>query len=373
MTSIIAFILILGVLIFVHELGHFLTAKAMGVKVERFSLGFPPKAIGKKIGETEYVLSWLPIGGYVKMFGEHPDEEEEIPPDMVHRSFAHKPVWKRFLIVLAGPLSNFVFAVVVFWLIFAVAGVHYYAPEVGQVVDDMPAQAAGFQAGDHIVSIDGRPVKYWSDVIDRVRATDGGSMEVVVRRDGQTLPLTLTPKIKTVRNRFGEDQRVPMIGIVGGAKTITERVGALEAIGYGLKRTYYLTSEIIVGVYKMISGSVSARNLGGPIMIAQVTALNVQEGFGNLIFWAALLSVNLGIINLLPIPILDGGHLFFYVLEMIFRRPVSIRVRERAQQAGALVLLLFMLFVFYNDIARIFHYGWDLSGLTEQSESADGK
>ena len=264
MVTIISTVILLGVLIFVHELGHFLAAKATGVKVERFSLGFPPKMIGKKVGETEYLLSWVPLGGYVKMYGENPDEEGEVPPEMRHRSFSHKPTWNRFLIVFAGPGFNFFFAFLVYWVVISFTGLPHFLPVVGAVQDNMPASAAGLTAGDRVTSIDGRPVKYWEDVLVLVRDSNGREVEITVDRDGRPVSARLQPKMVVVQNIFGEDQEVPMIGIQVQGEQVFEPVNLLEAVYWGALTTYDRTKLIILSVVKLIQGSISAKTLAAP-------------------------------------------------------------------------------------------------------------
>ena len=354
MLTIVATVIVLGILIFVHELGHFLAAKALGVRVERFSLGFPPKMAGFRAGETEYVISWIPLGGYVKMFGENPDEADSVPPEETHRSFSHQPSWARFLIVFGGPAFNFMFAFLVFWIMFAAEGVPHLGAYIGEVNADMPAAAAGLQPGDKIVSIDGRPVTYWDDVLALVKDSRGREVDITVDRDGRAVIARLMPRLKISKNLFGEDIQVPMIGIVARGDMVIEEINPAVAVYYGALRTWELTKLTILSVVKMIQGRISPKTLGGPIFIAQLAGQQAREGIVNLIFLSALLSINLGILNLLPIPVLDGGHLFFFCLEMLFRRPISLAIRERAQQAGVLVLILFMVFVFYNDLTRIF-------------------
>ena len=353
MVTVLATVLLLGILIFVHELGHFLAAKAVGVRVERFSLGFPPKMIGKKIGETDYVLSWVPLGGYVKMFGENPDEADSVPPEEEHRSFTHKPIWARFLIVFAGPGSNFFFAFLIFWIMFAVDGLPHLTAYVGKVQEGMPAAAAGLKADDKIVAIDAQEITYWDDLLVKIRESKGREIEVTLQRNSRTVTTRLTPRLVTSKNIFGEDIQVPMIGIEVRGDTLVEAINPLTAIYYGAVRTWDLSRLTVLSVIKLIQRKIPLKTLGGPIFIAQLAGEQARAGIINLIFLGALLSINLGILNLLPIPVLDGGHLFFFVLEMVIRRPVSLRIREKAQQAGLVVLLLFMAFIFYNDLARI--------------------
>ncbi|MBW2085425.1 MAG: RIP metalloprotease RseP, partial [Deltaproteobacteria bacterium] len=214
MIYIVSTIIVLGVLIFAHELGHFLAAKALGVRVERFSLGFPPKMIGRKIGETEYLISWIPLGGYVRMFGENPDEEEEISPEEQDRSFTHKPPWARFLIVFAGPAFNFIFAVIVFCLVFSIQGIPHLSPSIGEINKDMPAAEAGIKAEDKILAIDGQAVRYWEDVSTGIRAGQGREVEITLLRGDQTITVRVRPKMVMVQNIFGEESQAPQIGII---------------------------------------------------------------------------------------------------------------------------------------------------------------
>ncbi|MBW2091358.1 MAG: RIP metalloprotease RseP [Deltaproteobacteria bacterium] len=354
MVYLISTIIVLGILIFVHELGHFLAAKALGVRVERFSFGFPPKMLGKKIGETEYLISWIPLGGYVRMFGENPSEEEEIPQEEQHRSFTHKPPWARFLIVFAGPAFNFFFAVIVFYLIFTFQGLPHLSTHIGEVSQDMPALEAGIAAGDKILAIDGNPVHYWEDVSAGIKAGQGEEVEITLEREDQTITIKVKPKMVTVQNVFGEESQTPQIGIVARGDMVVESVNPAVALYYGIIRTWDVTKLTLLTVVKLVERKIPLKTVGGPIFIAQIAGQQAKAGALNLIIMMAVLSVNLGIINLFPIPILDGGHLLFFIMEMIFRRPLSLRTREIAQQAGIILLVLLMVIVFYNDLDRIF-------------------
>jgi len=356
MTSIISFIVLLGILIFVHEFGHFIVAKLFGVKVLKFSLGFGPKLYGRQIGETEYLISALPLGGYVKMLGEQPTEDVE--PAAIRRSFAHKPVGQRFLVVAAGPLFNLVFAVLVFFTIFAIAGlpVPKEGTTIGQVTVESPAEAAGLQAGDTILAIDGHETTRWEQVSEFIQASDGKPVVVLVRRaPGTTIETSAQPLMREDKNIFGEviGKRL-MLGISRSDEVIYEKVSLVKAFGAGLSQTWGFIYLTIMGMIKIIQRVVPASEIGGPILIAQMTSQHLQEGWINLCYFMGLLSVNLGILNLLPIPVLDGGHLVFFSVEATMRRPLSMRTREVLQQVGLFILASLMVFVFYNDLARIF-------------------
>ncbi len=355
MTTIISFIIVLGLLIFVHELGHFLLAKLFKVRVLKFSLGFGPKMISKTIGETEYLISAFPLGGYVKMFGENPDEQD-VSQDEKDVSFAHKPVWQRFLIVLAGPVFNLIFPVILFFLIFFTMGVPEAVDNtrVGKVNDNSPAKEAGLIAGDTILEINGQPTLKWIDVLNSVKDSDGKEIHLVIQRGEDTITTAVKPAIDDAKNIFGEvvDQRY-MIGIVKD-ETITHKdVGLVNAFVYAVNQTWtfiYLTG---LGLVKIIQRVIPASEIGGPILIAQMAGEQMKAGWVNLFYFMGLLSVNLGILNLLPIPVLDGGHLIFLTFESLRRKPLTEQIQIIAQQLGIAVLGTLMIFVFYNDIVRL--------------------
>lgn len=351
-TNIFAFIIVLGVLIFFHELGHFLVARFFGVGVEKFSLGFGPKIFGKKVGITEYRVSAIPLGGYVKMVGEEPDAEVE--PDQVDLSFTHKHVLKRILIVAAGPVFNVLLAFLIFYGIFQISGTIILKPIIGDVQDGTPAQAAGLKKGDDIIDINGMPVESWDQMAGIIADSKGSPLEVTVRGDGMSRTVTVAPVLKTTKNIFGEDIPRYVIGITAAGETYTQKLNPLAAITESLIQTYNIIELTVVSVAKIIQGTVSTKTIGGPIMIAELAGQQAKLGATNLLFFIALISVNLAILNILPIPVLDGGHLLFFTIELIIGKPVSIRIREISQQAGMFVLILLMIFVFYNDITRIF-------------------
>lgn len=352
MSTMISFAIVLGVLIFVHELGHFLVAKLTGVGVEKFSLGFGPRIVGKKIGMTDYRISAVPLGGYVKMVGESPDAE--IDDALLPLSFSHKGLLKRSLIVLAGPGFNLLLSVVIFFMFFQISGMPVMEPSVGEVQEGMPAHAAGIRAGDRIAAIDGHPVTQWEDMASVIKQSRGRPLNVKIVRDGQTVSVTIAPRQVASRNLFGEETQQYVIGVTASGAFSVKRLNPFQALAHGVSQTWQIAKLTVMAVGKIISGSLSAKTLGGPIMIAQLAGQQAEAGAVNLIFFIALLSVNLGIINLLPIPVLDGGHLLFFLIEAITRRPINVKMRETAQQVGIFVLILLMIFVFYNDIARVF-------------------
>lgn len=357
MTTLFSFILVLGLLIFVHELGHFLFAKLFGVRVLKFSLGFGPRVAGKVIGETEYVISAFPLGGFVKMFGENPDEQDITEEDK-NVSFAHKPVWQRFLVVLAGPLFNLVFSVVLFFMVFAFVGVptSVDTTRIGKVNENSPAALAGMQTDDIILYIDNIETLGWLDVLEAVKTSEGKEISVVVQRGNEKVNLEIVPAIDVVKNVFGEDvEKRYMIGIMKADELTYEKNGIFGALQNACLQTWMYISLTVMGFVKIVQQVVPASEIGGPILIAQIAGEQMKAGWLNLVYFMSLLSVNLGILNLLPIPVLDGGHLVFLTIEGLRRKPMNERAQIVAQQVGIGLLGSLMIFVFYNDIVRLFH------------------
>ena len=351
-TSILSFIIVLGVLIFFHEFGHFLIARLFGVGVEKFSLGFGPRLIGRKVGITDYRISAIPLGGYVKMVGEEPDAE--IDPEDIPLSFTHKHVAKRMLIVAAGPVFNILLAVIIFFGIFLVSGTFILKPSVGSVKQGSPAFAAGIEKGDLITAINESAINSWDEMAGIINSSNGQKIKLTVHRGESSRNFFLAPEQVTTQNIFGEDVQRYIIGITAAGETYSKDMNLFQAFSESLIQTYKVTELMVVIIVKLISGDISTDTIGGPIMIAQMAGDSAKAGIGNLIFFIALISVNLAIINLLPIPVLDGGHLLFFSIEAIKGRPVSTKVREIAQQVGLFFLILLMVLVFYNDISRIF-------------------
>lgn len=350
-TNIISFAIVLGVLVFVHEFGHFLLAKLMGVGVEKFSLGFGPRIVSKKIGMTEYMISAIPLGGYVKMVGESP--EKELDDSLLRLSFSHKGLFKRSLIVLAGPVFNLLLSVSIFFVFFQVSGLPIMKPEVGEVQEGMPAHEAGIRRGDRVISIDGKPVTRWEEMADLIKQSSGRPLPIEILRGNSTVLVKVAPKLLSSQNLFGEQVDKYVIGITASGAVTVQQLNLFQCLAQGVFQTWQIAKLTVLAIGKIITGTVSAKTLGGPIMIAQLAGQQAEAGIINLIFFMALLSVNLGIINLLPIPVLDGGHLLFFLIEAVSRRPLNHKMREVAQQIGIFILILLMIYVFYNDIARI--------------------
>lgn len=437
------FLVVLGILVTFHEYGHFIVARWAGVKVLKFSLGFGPKLFSRQVGDTEYVVSLIPLGGYVKMFGE--DLAETITPKEQEESFVHKSLWKRTLIVAAGPGFNFLLSYLIFsaWLatgtplpiptfeelapkvdairvnspaktagievgdkvtrineedittkhdVYAaiaesqgraltfevlrngqyktfivtpelmdpnptdepiyVVGIEEAAPLVSSVIPDMPAMAGGLQDNDRIVAIGDVEIHTWSEMTTIVQKSANQPLDFQVDRHGAIVSLTITPEPMEA-TKDGLPVEVGKIGITGPGRSMVRADSPLTALVQGIHATWGWSELTVVGIYKMFTGEISSKNLGGPIMIASASGKAAENGISNVAFLVAILSINLGILNLLPIPILDGGHLFFFACEAVLRRPLGERQREVAQQVGMVLLFSIMIFAFFNDIQRI--------------------
>jgi regulator of sigma E protease len=350
LTTIIATVIVLGVLIFVHELGHFLMAKKSRVGVITFSLGFGPKIFGRKYGETQYQISAIPLGGYVKMVGEEPGEK--LPPELETRSFSNASVGKRIGIVFSGVFFNFAFAVLAFAVIF-MAGMPTLLPEVGEVTPDYPAFHSGIQKGDRILEANGTSIKRWDDLAKMIHDSSGRPLVLKVERDKKTLQISVTPQASTQKDIFGEEFSVGLIGIKPSGATFIERFDPFTAFYKGLVQSWNWAELTVVSIVKIIEGKISAKTIGGPIFIAQLAGQQAKAGPLSLLHFMAVISINLVILNILPIPILDGWHILIFLIEGLIGKPVSIKLRERAQQVGLFLIILLMLLVIYNDVLRI--------------------
>ena len=351
MDYIVSFIIVLGVLIFFHEFGHFIIARLFGVGVEKFSLGFGPRVFGKTIGLTDYRISAIPLGGYVKMVGEEPDAE--LPPEKIPLSFTHKHAVKRICIVAAGPIFNYLLAIIIFFGFFQIYGIRVLEPVVGTIEKGSPAEVSGLKANDRIIEISGERVQKWDDMAGIIQQSRGNAIELTIIRDGSIHELKTTPVINQSKNLFGEDVDRYIIGITASGEVVEKELNPFQALSESLVHTWSISVLMVKGVYKLIKGDISADNLGGPIMIAQMAGDQAKEGAENLIYFIAFISINLAILNFLPIPVLDGGHILFFSIEALRGKPLSLRAREMAQQGGMFILILLMMFVIYNDIMRL--------------------
>jgi|WetSurMetagenome_2_1015567.scaffolds.fasta_scaffold00196_26 regulator of sigma E protease len=359
--SILLAILLFGVLIFVHELGHFLFAKLCNVKVLKFSIGFGPKLIGRKIGETEYVISALPLGGYVKMYGEDPDEE--IIEEDRARSYKRQPLRKRAMILLAGPVFNILLTFVIYTSLLAIGSevpvpeLKNLMPVVDEVVAGAPAAKAGLKNGDRIVSIGDTDINTWIDVVNLVWSNPGKEMVFVVKRGDSTHSLRITPGAETIKDRTGKDITVGRIGIKKsgqGIYSIVKSESPADVPVLGAYATYKMGILIYDSIWMTVSGEISVKNVGGPIAIVSLSNRAADAGIIAYLLFMALISVNLGILNLLPIPVLDGGHLLFMGIEAVRGKPLSDETMAFAQKTGLILLLALMGLVIFNDIFRLF-------------------
>lgn len=348
--SILSAIVLLGIIIFVHEFGHFIVAKLMRVRVLKFSLGFGPKIIGRKYGDTDYLISAIPLGGYVKMLGEMPDEE--LADTEKPFSYTHQPVWKRFLIVFSGPLFNILFAVVIFFFSF-VNGLPSLVPEIGSVISDSPAEKAGLMKGDRISEINGDRINEWEEMTTIIHESPGKNLSLKIQRGGNILQISVTPEKKKVPDIFGQGKEIGLIGIKPSGNTFIKKDNPLSAIRNSIARTWEMSVLTVVSIVKLIQRVIPMDTMGGPILIVQMAGEQASRGFLNFFIFMAIININLGVLNLLPIPILDGGHILFLMLEGIRGKPLSEKVISLSQRIGLVFILTIMAFVIYNDILRL--------------------
>lgn len=356
MIEVLSFIAVLGVLIFVHEFGHFIVAKMVGIRVEQFSLGFPPKMIGFKKGDTEYRLGWIPLGGYVKMTGERP-EEAEVKGEPYE--FMSKKPWQRAAVIFAGPVMNYIMAFVI------LAGIYFFNGEpvidrdhavIGDVLADSPAEKVGLQPKDIVIAIDDSTVTDFNSLFRLVSARPGEKMNITWLRGADTMQASLVTRADTTLNQQGEIEVDGRIG--AGIDHTYRRLPFFESISAGFAMTNVYGGAILKFLKDVLTFSVSSKLIGGPIFIAQAVNQAAQEGLVSVLLLAAILSVNLCMINLFPIPVLDGGQLLFLVIEKIKGSPVSLRTRAIMQQIGLVLIIALIIFVTRNDIWRIQILGW---------------
>jgi regulator of sigma E protease len=356
---IVPFLVVLTVLVFVHELGHYLVARWNGVRVEVFSIGFGPELFGwhDRAG-TRWKLSAVPLGGYVKMFGDADPASMpgDILQDMTERekefSFHHKRLPQRAAVVAAGPVANFLFAIAVLAALFATVGQPFTPPEVGQVQPGSAADKSGIKPGDVILSIDGERVERFEDVQRAVRLNPGAPMTVTLRRGDNDLTLNVTPQVTELTDRFGNRHQIGLLGIGRSGVDYVRRDPA-SAVSRAAGETLNLTTGTLKAVWQMVIGTRTTDELGGPLRIAQMSGEVAQGGVVALLLFMAVLSVNLGLINLFPIPVLDGGHLLFYAAEAIRGKPLGQRAQEYGFRLGLALVLTLMVFATWNDLVHL--------------------
>ena len=352
---IVPFLIVLGILIFFHELGHFLVAKYSGVKVLKFALGFGPKLVGKRIGDTEYSIRYFPLGGFVKMLGEDQNDEEakNLPPEEAKKSFENQSVFKRIAIVAAGPIFNLILAFLLFSGLFFISGQQVIIPEIGQITEGMPAHRAGLQKGDIVVSIEGKDIHSWSEMKDIVQPSAGKPLKITIQRGDRLLTHIIVPEATVAKNMFGQETRTALIGIVSSGRVKKMKFGPWEALQEATLETWKWVKLTCLVIVRLFQGSVPLKEVGGPILIGQMAGKLAQESFVNLIPFMAIISVNLAILNLFPIPILDGGLIIFLLFELLLGKPLSPKMRELAMKAGLFLLVFLMLIITFNDLGRI--------------------
>ncbi|HET7316107.1 MAG TPA: M50 family metallopeptidase [Sphingomicrobium sp.] len=352
--TLVAFVCALGPLVFFHELGHYLVARMFRIPAETFSIGFGREVFGWTDGQgTRWRVSWLPLGGYVKFVGDmtpasNPDDLENIPEELRDRAFQIRPVWQRFLVVLAGPAANFLLAILIFAAFFSFVGAPI-SNTVGQVQPNTPAARAGLRPGDRILSLAGRPTPTFADLANATAVRPGEMVVVRVQRGDMTRNLRLVLGSDSMKAPNGEQVRRGLLGVAPDI-TALKPIPIAQAIPEAISQTYRMTRANVDAILQMARGYISPRQIGGPIAIANVAGDVASMGPIEFIALLALLSINLGFINLLPVPMLDGGHLFFYIIEMVRRRPVSVATLDWAFRGGLALVLALLLFATGNDL-----------------------
>ncbi|MCD6080909.1 MAG: RIP metalloprotease RseP [Candidatus Omnitrophica bacterium] len=344
-------IIAFGVLIFIHELAHFLTAKKLGVKVDVFSLGFGPKLISFKKKDTEYRISLVPLGGYVKMAGEDLKEERKGTPD----EFLSQPPVNRAKIVFAGPLGNYIFGFLLFCALFTL-GLPSTGTKVGKLLNGYPAQEAGIKSGDRIVEVNGEKIRDWEELTRAIHPHPDEVIKVKVKRDSQILEFNIKTRGRELVDLLGRKKKVGLIGIVPDASDVVLlRYSLPQAVIKAAEKVYFITKTTILAIFNLFTRKLSLReSVSGPIGIFYITREALSLGFSYFLTLLAVISISLAIFNLLPIPVLDGGHLFFIMLEVIRKKPLSPRLQENLTQIGMIFLLLLVLLVSFYDFLRFF-------------------
>lgn len=349
---ILPFIAVIGPVILLHEFGHFISAKLVGIRVERFSIGFPPRMVGKKIGDTDYCLSWLPFGGYVKMAGmideslDNPEAMTGAPDEFISKNAAQK-----IFVITAGVLMNLIMAAGIYTAVTMFEGV----PEAREPVADtispgMPADHAGILPGDRITTVDGQRITTWNQLTDVIYASPNKPLDMVWEHQGATREATVTPVLK----KWPIKGSVREVGLIGITPRYSYRpAGFFEAIGNGFMLTYNNTMLGVMSVGMLVTGKASVKDLGGPIQIAKMSGELARGGFVALLTWIAFISINIGLLNILPVPALDGGHLVLVLIEAVRRKPITVKIKVIVQQVGMVLLLALMGLALWNDVGRV--------------------
>lgn len=352
--TIVAFTILIGVVVFAHELGHFLAGKLFGIRVEEFSIGFGPRAFGFRKNHTEYRINWLPLGGYVRFFGADPTQE--LRAQEKQQSLLHASLYKRAIVSFAGPFANFVLSFFVMCLIH-MHGVPDQQPIVA-VLPQSVAAKSGLETGDRILAIDGKKIQGWSDLVKIISVSPNKTLSVSLEKQHQLKTILITPAMESAETIYGTKESVGRIGITPLPSTpiLIKSDSIVDAIQKGFYSFVQQSSLIYTGIKMLISGHVPLSNLGGPIAIAGVAGEAAKAGVLTFFFTLSLISVNIGMVNLLPLPALDGGTLFLCLVEAIYGKPLPLNVQLIVQRIGIVFILSLFIFVFYNDLMRLFHF-----------------
>ena len=357
---IVVFLIVLTILVFVHEYGHYWVAKRNGVRVEAFSVGFGPEIWGRNDASgTRWKICAIPLGGYVKMFGEGGDDSEdgeksELSDAEKAVSFYYKTVSQRAAIVAAGPIVNFIFAIFAFAILAGAVGNAVPLAAVGKVFKDSAAEIAGFKSGDRFISINEEEINLFSDLRRIVTENPDTVLSFQIDRAGKEITLSATPKLTVQKNAEGEEIKIGLLGVEWSPEFVSyERQNPAMALWVGVQRTYMVTTNILSYIGDMFSGRRGTDELGGPLRIAQISGQMAEQGIGAVILLMAMLSVNLGLINLFPIPMLDGGHLAFYLIEALLGRPLGAKAQEYGFRFGLILVLMLVVFVTWNDLVHL--------------------
>ncbi len=348
MLSLVYFILVLSVLVLVHEFGHFIAAKRVGVRVEKFSLGFGGKLFSIKKGDTEYMISAIPLGGYVKMAGDEPG----VALKNEKGEFLSQSVGNRFQIIFAGPLFNYILAIVIFSVIF-MFGSPTLTTEVGDLLKDYPAMSQGMLKGDKVIAVDGKNVKYWEDMTLLIHKHSKDPIKLSIERNGKMMDVDITPIVRETKDIFGKKMSIALIGIAPSQKILSVKYGFFQAFGMGFRKVVDLTILTCKALWAIFTGQMSVKeSMTGPIGIFVITGQAAKMGLIYLFHLMAILSASLAIFNLLPLPVLDGGHIIFLGIEKLRGKPLSFKTQERIANVGVAMLILLTVVIFYNDIIK---------------------
>lgn len=344
----ISFLAVLSILVLVHEWGHFIAARRLGVRVEKFSFGFGPKICSVKRGDTEYMISAIPLGGYVKMAGDEPWEKLS----NAKWEFLSRSVFDRFRIIVAGPLTNYILAFIIFSVIF-MFGSPTLTTEVGGLLPGYPAVSAGLAVGDKVISVDGRKVGFWEDMTEAIHKRVDGNVRIEVERSGKVFDMEIKPVVRSTKDIFGHQTSIALLGISPSQKIGKERYPFPRCFIAGGKKLWQLTVMTFKALWSMATGKLSMKeSLTGPIGIFVITGQAAKMGFIYILHIMAILSASLAIFNVLPLPVLDGGHIFFLAVEKLRGRPLSLKAQEVFTNVGITLLIMLTVFIFYNDIIK---------------------